>query len=169
MKICCKCLVEKLESEFHRASHHKDGLRSRCRACLLIEQKEWRRRNPERARAAHKRWYDSNPEKVKVRNQKWNNRDPEERLDYTLRRNFGITAKDFRTMLDTQKGVCAICKRACRSGKRLAVDHNHKTGQVRALLCQMCNHGVGNFEDCPLLLQEASKYLEKFSPQSAEK
>ena len=46
-------------------------------------------------------------------------------------------------MLDFQKGVCAICKKTARNGKRLEVDHDHVTGKVRGLLCRNCNVAVG--------------------------
>jgi len=42
-------------------------------------------------------------------------------------------------MLEAQHGLCAICLRPPKEGKRLAVDHNHKTGKVRGLLCWFCN------------------------------
>jgi len=49
-------------------------------------------------------------------------------------------------MLEEQSGVCYICKRICSSGRRLAVDHCHKTGVVRGLLCAVCNRSLGWFE-----------------------
>jgi dihydroorotase-like cyclic amidohydrolase len=50
-----------------------------------------------------------------------------------------------------------------RTGKirALAVDHDHKTGKVRALLCRNCNTGLGNFQDSPELLKTAIQYLEE--------
>jgi len=45
---------------------------------------------------------------------------------------------------------------------RLAVDHDHKNGEVRGLLCHRCNVGLGNFQDNPELLLKAYKYLKDF-------
>ena len=47
----------------------------------------------------------------------------------------------------------------CGSDEPLAVDHNHQTGEVRGMLCNHCNRGIGHFRDDPLLLEFASQYL----------
>lgn len=59
---------------------------------------------------------------------------------------YKITAKQYDTLLANQNGVCAICSKTCRSGKRLAVDHCHETEKVRGLLCCSCNVHLGWFE-----------------------
>lgn len=60
--------------------------------------------------------------------------------DLYLRRKYGITLKDYNRMLVNQYGQCAICKKDSSNFKNaLHVDHNHKTGRVRALLCYYCN------------------------------
>jgi hypothetical protein len=71
-------------------------------------------------------------------------------------------------MLAAQNGGCAICSRpetAVINGKvmELAVDHDHKTGKVRALLCSTCNTSLGGFQDSPALLQKAIEYLKEHS------
>jgi hypothetical protein len=79
----------------------------------------------------------------------------------------GLPEDAYETMFDAQKGVCAICgnpeqvKNGKRRGgyKKMAIDHDHKTGRVRGLLCQMCNQGLGCFKDSPDLLTKAIKYL----------
>lgn len=88
---------------------------------------------------------------------------PEERRSGHLMNTYGITLEDFDRMLDDQGGGCAICggppKRA-----RLGVDHNHITGEVRGLLCELCNMGLGHFktdEEGARLLKLAIKYMEK--------
>lgn len=47
----------------------------------------------------------------------------------------------------------------CGSDEKLVVDHDHKTGQVRGMLCNHCNRGLGHFKDDPLLLEFAAQYL----------
>lgn len=82
-----------------------------------------------------------------------------------LKAKFGLTPEDYQKMSEDQNGVCAICKvrSTDRKGYSLPVDHCHTTGQVRGLLCDYCNQGIGSFQDNPDLLMEAIKYLEKYS------
>jgi len=82
-------------------------------------------------------------------------------LDAYYRRTYGITAADYDAMLADQGGVCSICKTAdpkWRSG-RFVVDHCHKKGHVRALLCQPCNLFIGFLEKHYDILDTALAYL----------
>jgi hypothetical protein len=72
---------------------------------------------------------------------------------------YGITGEEYDEMLLSQFEKCAICAGTNVSGRRLSVDHNHKTGKVRGLLCNQCNLGLGYFYDNPTLLTNASQYL----------
>lgn len=66
-------------------------------------------------------------------------------------------------MLATQQGRCAICGMQPPHGaRRLAVDHDHKTNEVRGLLCFDCNTGIGKLGDDPVLLRTAADYIERF-------
>jgi len=67
-------------------------------------------------------------------------REEAERRDKYLRRTYGISLTVYSVMLATQDGRCAICARPPKPGKNLNVDHDHKTGRVRGLLCFHCNH-----------------------------
>jgi hypothetical protein len=80
-----------------------------------------------------------------------------------LKRNFGITADDYDVMLKQQENVCAICKEVSVADRRLAVDHDHGTGEVRGLLCTRCNLVLGKVNDDPALLRRAAEYLESSS------
>jgi len=77
-----------------------------------------------------------------------------------LIRTFGITIQQYEIMLESQDGKCAICLRKPRR-QRLAVDHDHKTGEVRGLLCTMCNHRVlGGAMERSDILRRAADYLD---------
>jgi hypothetical protein len=82
----------------------------------------------------------------------------------------GVTEADYERMLEEQGGVCAICEQPetviwKRSGKpkALSIDHNHTTGQVRALLCHACNSALGSFREDPELLTRAIDYLARYA------
>ena len=78
----------------------------------------------------------------------------------------GITPDVYRSMFEAQNGVCAICgKPETRTfkgePKRLAIDHDHETGKVRALLCGHCNTAIGLLQDDTSVMQSAITYLTK--------
>ncbi|TFV77572.1 endonuclease [Blastococcus sp. CT_GayMR19] len=75
---------------------------------------------------------------------------------YHLTRRYGISAAEADLMLEAQGGVCAIC----RAVPAAHVDHDHATGEVRALLCFNCDGGLGQFRDDPFLLHVAAFYVE---------
>jgi hypothetical protein len=86
-----------------------------------------------------------------------------------IKHKYGITAEDYLNILETQGNVCAICKnketaidKHSKRVKNLAVDHNHKTGKVRGLLCSACNRGIGYFKEDKRSLYEAIEYLKKY-------
>jgi hypothetical protein len=72
----------------------------------------------------------------------------------------GISGKEYQRLLDEQHGVCKIC--GGNGKRRLAVDHDHVTKQVRALLCGRCNIGLGYFLDNSELLEKAADYLRSY-------
>jgi len=76
-------------------------------------------------------------------------------------RRYGISPEEFDLMVQIQDGLCAICRRPERVERltRLSVDHDHKTGKVRGLLCQPCNRALGHFQDSILVLENAIQYL----------
>lgn len=76
-----------------------------------------------------------------------------------LRFKYGLEAGEYDGMMEAQGGVCAICGQPPTSKRGLVVDHDHATGQQRALLCGRCNIGLGKFRDDPELLDVAAAYL----------
>jgi hypothetical protein len=77
--------------------------------------------------------------------------------EYDLRRLYGITVADYERLLARRKSRCAICRKTSR--RRLQVDHCHRSGAIRRLLCRRCNLGLGHFDDDVRLLRCAAAYL----------
>jgi hypothetical protein len=133
-KVCFACKLSKPLTEFHNSKGHSQGRVSRCIPCVAIHGAAWyaknRRRHNEKAR------------------------------ENRYRRNFGMTLKDYDNLLVKQNRLCAICGTDRNNqGKRFSVDHNHKTGAVRGLLCDSCNTGIGMFKDSPSIMLRAINYL----------
>lgn len=70
-----------------------------------------------------------------------------------------MTLKQYDEMFEKQSGVCKICGDINKSGRRLCVDHDHKTGKIRGLLCCACNSLIGYAKDDLLILKSAINYL----------
>jgi hypothetical protein len=77
------------------------------------------------------------------------------------RRRYGVTPEDYQRMVKEQDGCCAMCKRYF--GEALRVDHCHKTGRVRRLLCHGCNVGFGFFREDANALRTAADYSDEFN------
>jgi len=80
-------------------------------------------------------------------------------------RKYGISLEEFAWMEHAQNRLCAICQQRPDSGRDLAVDHDHETGQIRGLLCDRCNPGIGMFPKKENLLR-AYEYLKKFGKEN---
>ena len=86
--------------------------------------------------------------------------------EYKLLTQYGLTLEDYVRLDEKQGGRCASCREfetaKGNTGRvrLLAVDHDHETGEVRGLLCSLCNTGVGSLGDDPVLLRKAVDYLE---------
>ena len=92
-----------------------------------------------------------------------------------LKKLYGITLEEFEAMLTEQDGRCKICLEPVGSlviesnyrsrdpdkWKRAMVDHCHRTGKVRGILCMGCNFSIGHFKDDPEILRRAAAYLEE--------
>lgn len=128
---CWKCKETKPTSEFYKKGYM-------CKSCARAygdAYREKRRNDPE----TRKRELAGN-------------------TDRQLQRHYGITLEEYNAMLEKQNGVCAVCGKP-PNGRRLHVDHDHKTGAVRGLLCSGCNTALGDVNDSMDILQRLIKYL----------
>jgi uncharacterized Zn finger protein (UPF0148 family) len=112
-----------------------------------------------------KEWVQKNREKVNSSNRKrYNSLSSEEKRKRNRKQQislYGLTVEQYDDMIIGQNYVCAICGRSEKSSTRgvLFIDHDHKTGKVRGLLCDSCNRGLGYFYDNTSFLSNAIKYL----------
>ena len=138
MKQCTKCKTCLPLEEFFKDKKAKDGHCWECKKCYVKRAKIFIKNNPKRVKKSNK----NSARKSMLKNR------------------YGITLGQYDRMFEQQNGVCAICSGTNPDGRRLAVDHNHKTGRVRELLCLKCNGQLSGIEDKGYL-KKAIKYLRK--------
>lgn len=138
----------------------------------------WAAAHPDERQAGQRKWYarngatyrDEHREQLRANQRRWHaahagQKSVDNRTQ--LLRRYGMTRADYDAMLAAQDGRCAICRKVethkDRRGNvtRLAIDHDHSTGAVRALLCHACNVALGSFGDDPDLIRAAAAYIEE--------
>jgi hypothetical protein len=114
---------------------------------------EWRKKNPENYLRSAAKYRNNNRTKIRK---------------YKLGVKYGVTLEEYDVMFQKQNGKCSICGKeettinfGTKQVQALAVDHCHKTGKIRELLCQDCNQGLGLFNDDPDRIQKAADYIDK--------
>lgn len=112
-------------------------------------------------KAKHKMWYEKNREKA-IASVRRNYAENREKINFQrMESKYGLTKEGFEMLLAAQNGKCAVCQND-NGGKRLAVDHNHETGAVRALLCDQCNTALGLLKECPKRMNSLISYVAKY-------
>lgn len=133
-KVCSACGQEKPLDEFHRHGNTRDCRAGRCKVC---------------AKAATSQWYQNNKD-----------RQADNSRRQRLRSLYGITPEQYDAMLEAQGGRCGICGRKPTPERRLAVEHDHKTGRIHGLACHKCNHMLlGVHGRNPALYEAAAAFL----------
>jgi hypothetical protein len=100
-------------------------------------------------RPCHNRWVKNLPPDEKTAFQR----------DAKYKSRYGISLDEYERLLTKQEEKCAVCRKHPTPGRRLCVDHDHETKEVRGLLCDLCNRTMGQAGDDPELLEEMARYL----------
>lgn len=124
-------------------------------------------RNKELARARFRRYYWKHKDEIRIKrtgyNKEYRNKHRtiiNEKSTWSyLRRTYGVTQTDYNNMMRLQNSACKICKEKPLS--KLCVDHDHKTGKVRGLLCHSCNNSLGLLKESISVLQSMIQYIEE--------
>lgn len=145
--------------------------------------REWVEKNKEKVRLYHKEYY-QRPEVKERRRQLYQknikrhreldrahyHRTKDRHSELRISRRFGISVEEYRSLCLLQRNLCAICGKPERAihkrygtPKVLAVDHSHKTGKIRGLLCQNCNNAIGHIHEDISLLEKIRIYLERYA------
>jgi hypothetical protein len=149
-----------LDAEARR--EYDRAYRERNREKLRENARRWCAKNPAKNAANMRKWRENNRDRARQHSRAHYHRHREKCRDLKLRRDFGITTEQYDRMLAEQLGGCAICGAISSSGgKRLHVDHCHRTGKVRGVLCASCNHGIGHLRDSVEVMSWAIDYLRR--------
>ena len=125
---------------------------------LYREDKEYR----EKYRQQRIEYRNKNRERISKRAKEYRKNNKESIRNKKLIKKFGIGVDEYNLLLESQDYGCAICgskETGSHHTKYFSVDHDHKTGKVRGLLCFHCNTGIGSLQDDPNLLSKALDYL----------
>ena len=138
-KKCPKCGKRKPRDAFYLDWKREGALHTYCKDCCKSKAKESYARSDKAERTRiHREWVRANRDHIRA---------------YKVAQSLGITVQEVEAVL--ARGKCDLCG----STEGLCVDHCHRAGHIRGLLCSACNKGLGFFRDDPRLLRKAARYL----------
>lgn len=153
---CRACNLEKPENEFYgfTGKYRKEYS---CKKCVNIRRRKYYKENRQYKIAMAKKYREQNREKI---------------LHGKRKQTYGISAEQYNKMLKEHNYVCAVCKKPEMSKinkgqnpdakNSLSVDHNHKTGQIRGLLCGKCNRALGYLQENVETMLSLISYINKY-------
>lgn len=145
-KVCRDCRLEKPLDAFPLQKGGRLGRHPLCKPCRAAQER--RRYERDRDRILERKRGDP----AVLRRARWR----------ALERKYGLLQHEYEAIFVAQRGCCAICGLRPR---RLVVDHDHASGQVRGLLCSNCNFAVGELDDDVTRCTAAADYLSRTSAQ----
>ena len=153
-KTCKQCLEQKLPSQFN-------GRMATCKTCQGINDRARYLADPDKFRKATTAYYERNKQQVIDAATRWRRANPEKTSAIHRLKRHGITQDQFIAMKESQGFGCKVCGRPeseCTKG--LCIDHDHKTGKIRGLLCNGCNAALGFMQDDIAAIRALVTYLE---------
>lgn len=160
MRTCKRCGKEKSEGEFYLRDAASGRRRGTCKACDKAREREKYAEDPDYYKVKAARWAAENAERDRQLRRR-------NKPDQHRRQKYGITPEQYEAMKAEQGGRCAICRDPLaepESGRRSPhVDHCHRTGANRGILCHGCNTGIGSLRDDPEIVARALAYLRRYA------
>jgi hypothetical protein len=165
MKVCVQCGQELPLDRYY--VHPTTGRpRAKCKQCICDDEKARYRKDPERVRSRLRERYRTSAEvraKTREYNRNWAERNPERHKQAQrrswLKRKYAVTVEWYDAAMEAQDGRCRVCK---SKPDHLVVDHCHRTGAVRGLLCHGCNVALGFLEEDPDRAIALAEYILQF-------
>lgn len=140
-KYCSSCNSIKDLNEFTINSSKQSGRSSTCRKCRAIKRSQNRAKD-------NSKFLEYERDPIRLDKQK----------NCRFIRNYGITLEKYENLVDEQQNLCKICLK----NTKLVIDHCHRTGKVRGLLCHNCNVSLGLLKENIKIIQNIINYLKEF-------
>lgn len=158
MRICPCCKQIKSLDEYGIDRNRKNGKNCYCKICVIDKSRI-------QYRTAPKRIYNSESAKKRraKRTLEQKQNDAVNKRNSMLRLRYGLSIEQYENIFKKQAGKCGICERHQSEFKTsLAVDHNHITGEIRRLLCPICNRTLGflKVDETKRFVQNLTQYVE---------
>ena len=119
-----------------------------CFVCRKINDRRYREKNRTSVRDSQRAYYHKNIDRVRKINYKRH-----------LKNKYGITEQELIDLMEKSNYGCFICGKKHDDKQKLNIDHCHKTGKIRGLLCWDCNIGISKFKDNSTLMERAASYV----------
>jgi len=132
-KYCTKCGQKKQIDDYSKRKKYPLGMKSQCKQCDAVDFNKWHTDNIEKARQNYRKSH--------------------------YKKKYGLSEKESLILSDPEnrKGICPICQTLTM----LVLDHHHKSGKIRELICSSCNSLLGYAKESESTLFAAIRYLEK--------
>ena len=146
MKKCNSCREDKKVTEYHRRwPDCKDGRKRYRNDCRVCHNRTTTANNNKSEEAKKRHRLNSFKSRIKAK--------------------YGISCEEYQRLYEDQHGLCGICQKSYHStldaANGLYIDHCHRTGSVRELLCHNCNAGIGHFKEDITILDRAIEYIRR--------
>lgn len=155
-KICTKCGEDKPLAEFYK---NRENLRPDCKSCGYKTNKVYRSTEQGRINKilATRRWKKTEKGKQAALRYVNSTKGRASTLKKRIKYAYGLSIEAHAQLMEKAKNSCEIC----HSSAKICIDHDHKTGKIRGILCDLCNKGLGLFSDNAQFLSRAIRYLEE--------
>jgi len=148
LKKCAHCGETKDVKEFYKRTVSPDGFGVYCKLCDNVKSNEYRVKFKDKIRAQRKSFREKNKKRLSVTKN---------------RAGIKLSVEEFDELLNERGNCCEICGlHHTKMNRRIAIDHDHKTGKMRGFLCDTCNRGLGLLKDNEQIVEKTLNYLRKY-------
>ena len=160
LKTCKKCKQEKSLLDYYKNKLTKDRHLPICKKCANIESTLYRKNNLEADRKIANKSYYKHNEARKIGARTYYRKNLEKVKAYKLKK-YGLTIDEFELILIKQNNECCVCNIPFKKTSDAKIDHCHKSGKTRGIICNHCNIALGHTKDNIEILYKLIEYLKE--------